>query len=183
MLHRVLSVLPEHRDPRGLWLLRADVSAGVAWEQLCKLQAVQPVWPLSFSSTLGYESTIVNSFDPSERGNRELQPQEQELTLCCPCVCSKRNSMGGFCWISQGTEMMFLPKKIIKTHLKPRTETFRVFNLDFSGWHAYQQRLLHWNHIYRGKKKSDFYLMYPFGFLFYKAFGLFIINTFLRVFT
>lgn len=33
-------------------------------------------------------------------------------------------------------------------------------------------------------KKCDFYLLHPvFGFLFYTPFGLFIINTFLRVFT
>lgn len=30
-------------------------------------------------------------------------------------------------------------------------ETFCMFNLYFSGWHAYQQRLLHWNHVYGGE--------------------------------
>lgn len=76
---------------------------------------------------------------------------EQGLTLCCPCVYSKRNSTGGFSWISQGAEMVFLPQKFIKTHLKPHMETFCMFNLYFSGWHAYQQRLLHWNHVYGEK--------------------------------
>lgn len=64
---------------------------------------------------------------PLERGSRELQPQpghdawEQELTLCCLCVYSKRNSTSGFCSVFQGAEIHqneFFPQKFIKTHLK-----------------------------------------------------------------
>lgn len=34
---------PQTQILGGLWLLNADVSPGLAWEQLCKLQAIQPV--------------------------------------------------------------------------------------------------------------------------------------------